>query len=196
MQMSHLYPFDFIFIPVLFSNAIWLKWQNTHQLNEPTHVCVYFYKLVKNKSIKCIAWNVCVRHKLTGPLPAISTAPKLLRKPCSPQTQPAGIQYTTVLKNENKQYALKLHLNYFGLKTPNLVNVSSVHQGLIWFVHIVSSCDQKKNHTHTVCSLDSNKWHTKSSKNNVLSSSDWLCVTFVVALFLQCFRWMYGNINI
>lgn len=29
---------------------------------------------------------------LTGPLPAISTAPRLLRKPCSPQTHPAAKQ--------------------------------------------------------------------------------------------------------
>lgn len=33
---------------------------------------------------------------LTGPLPAISTAPKLLRNPCSPHTQPAKMNKNTV----------------------------------------------------------------------------------------------------
>lgn len=41
----------------------------------------------------------------------MSTAPNLFKNPCSPQTQPAGIQYTIVLSKLNKQYALKLHLS-------------------------------------------------------------------------------------
>jgi len=40
----------------------------------------------------------------------MSTYPNLCRKPWSPHAQPAGMQYTIVLRKENKQYALKLHL--------------------------------------------------------------------------------------
>lgn len=43
---------------------------------------------IKNKINKQV-FGMHNWDKLTGPLPAISTAPKLLRKPCSPQTQPA-----------------------------------------------------------------------------------------------------------
>lgn len=51
----------------------------------------------------------------------MSTTPKYFKKPCSPQTHPAGIQYTIVLIKLNKQYALKLHLkqnsrNYLDLQ--------------------------------------------------------------------------------
>ena len=46
----------------------------------------------------------------TGPLPAMSTTPIFIRNPWGDQTQWAGIQYTTVLTKENRQYALKLHL--------------------------------------------------------------------------------------
>lgn len=56
--------------------------------------------------------------KCTGPDPAISTAPSLFKNPCSPQTHPAGIQYTMVFSKLKRQYALKLHLQ----KVNNLDN--------------------------------------------------------------------------
>ena len=48
--------------------------------------------------------------RCTGPEPAMSTYPNLYRKPWLPHAQPAGMQYTIVLRKENIQYALKLHL--------------------------------------------------------------------------------------
>lgn len=59
-------------------NSLRISFYKTRSLHGPEH------REIDGKHENESKWYV-----LTGPLPAISTAPRLFRKPCSPHTQPA-----------------------------------------------------------------------------------------------------------